>query len=152
MESYSTQKRCFLCRTAVELSSSDVNKNVCSFCPKSSATIYYCSPEHLSLHRGNSHKNRTYTEIICWPFCIETKPLIGRIMVATRDIRAGETILEEQPAVWGPNSISTAVCLECLNPPKILHLECNDKQDESTIHSINKCSKCRFPVCGREGK
>lgn len=187
MDSYNTQKRCFLCRTEVEISNSEGNKNVCSFCPPSSAAIYYCSSEHLSVHRGKCHQNRNRIsnaisgrvantqeanknlepktasseayngpeiDTICWPFCIETRPLIGRIMVATRDIRAGETILEEPPAVWGPNSKSTAVCLECLSsPPKILESECNNKQDEADdIRATNKCSKCQFPVCGNKCK
>ena len=56
------------------------------------------------------------SNLICWPFCIDTFPSVSRIMIATRDIRAGEIILEEMPAIWGPSNKSAAVCLGCLKP------------------------------------
>ena len=195
MESNNLEKRCFLCRTVVEIVSSGCKTNICTLCPPGSETIYYCSDEHLSVHRGKSHHNRIrkpsslvftnpllhYIDItspvnsnetgkilatscneneatngvkpntICWPFCIETRPTIGRIMVATRDIRAGETILEESPAVWGPNNKSSALCLECLKPAVKSDANNSEKQGHS-VSLITKCSKCRFPICGNECK
>ncbi len=37
---------------------------------------------------------------ICWPFRIENRPIVGKIMVASRDIKATEVVLEEFPAAW----------------------------------------------------
>ena len=185
MEVAATEKRCFLCRTLINSLDNELNKNICTFCPRDSETIYYCSDEHFSAHRGQSHQKprqkscapnskaisdvsekspSTSTENekvnsveptkICWPFRIETQPNIGRIMVATRDIRAGEIILEEMPAVWGPNNKSSAVCLECLRPAiKVTFTSVDDegKEDKGGI-SINTCSKCHFPICGDKCK
>jgi len=52
-------------------------------------------------------------------------------VVATRDIKAMEIILEDTPAVSGPTYESRAVCLECLGPV-----------DGSTL-----CSHCNLPLC-----
>ena len=40
-------------------------------------------------------------------------------MVASRNISATETILEEAAAIWGPNCKSRSVCLQCLRPQVI---------------------------------
>ena len=36
-----------------------------------------------------------------------------RFLVATRDIKAGEVIFEENPLAVGPNSVSTPQCIFC---------------------------------------
>ena len=183
MEVAATEKRCFLCRTLINSLDNELNKNICTFCPHDSEVIYYCSDEHLSVHRGQAHQKRSQKscaqnskmisdvkekststanenvnsvepDTICWPFRIDIQPNIGRIMVATRDIRAGEIILEEMPAVWGPNNKSAAVCLECLNPAfKLPDASVDEKVngDKGGI-LINTCSKCHFPICGAECK
>ena len=56
---------------------------------------------------------------MCWPFQIEQRPLVGNVMVASRNISATETILEEAAAIWGPNCKSRSVCLQCLRPQVI---------------------------------
>ena len=96
--------------------------------------------------------NAIEPDAVCWPFCIETRPSVGRIMMATRDIRAGETILEEAPAVWGPNDKSPAVCLGCLKPAVKVDSSNAETSNGNLPSTINKCSKCRFPVCGSECK
>ena len=185
MECEPKEIRCFLCRTLINLDNGNSESNTCSFCPKGSDKIYYCSEEHLSVHRGKihqkrdtkhhaqtakslpeneTHETREISEneavngvedtLTCWPFRIETKPEIGRIMVAIRDIRAGEIILEEMPAVWGPNNKSPAVCLNCLKPALKVQTKPNDDNSENEIEDIiiNTCSKCLFPICGKECK
>ena len=183
MEKSGLEKKCFLCRVEVKVNWNDGKHNVCNFCPAGSDSVYYCSVEHLSIHRGNSHQNlknkvafknapnsskdvdefksecceketanSIEPDFKCWPFCIETRQDVGRIMVATRDIRAGEVILEEAPAVWGPNSKSAAVCLECLKP--CITSVTTDEENLSDLSEISMktCSKCHFPVCGEECK
>ena len=58
-------------------------------------------------------------------------------MVATRDIKAMEIILEEdKPAVSGPMYESRPVCLECLGP----------------VDGSVTCDKCSLPLCGEACK
>ena len=172
MESKEKEKKCFLCRVTIEVDEDNCQKHICSYCPPDSDRIYYCSEKHLEVHRGkinfkrngnnlakaestqNVIVNGVTDNLTCWPFRIETKPEIGRIMVATRDIRAGEIILEEYPAVWGPNNKSAAVCLGCLKPALKIQLNKSGDEAEDTIKdiSINTCPKCCFPICGTECK
>ena len=106
---------------------------------------------------STNNENETPTEsnpnLICWPFYIDTLPTVGRVMIASRDIRAGEIILEEMPAIWGPNNKSPAVCLGCLKPTW-KSMEKNDvvENDEVVDTTLRTCSKCKFPVCGTECK
>lgn len=44
---------------------------------------------------------------------LSTSPALGRYVRASRDIRAGELLLCEQPAVVGPYWDSTLCCLNC---------------------------------------
>lgn len=63
-------------------------------------------------------------------------------MIATRDIKQGETILKEKPAVVGPRMASTAHCLSCgkkLSPTLI----------EENL-DYYKCPLCNWPMCGPE--
>ena len=62
-------------------------------------------------------------------------------MVAASDIPAGTTVLEEAPAVWGPNNKSLPVCLGCLKPTAAL--------GSNVIDEDKTCSKCRFPMCSK---
>ena len=72
-------------------------------------------------------------------------------MVATRDIKMGETILEEKPAVWGPNNKSYPLCLDCLQPVKFKEVSSGDGElKEKVVDSF--CSKCGFPVCNQKCK
>ena len=168
MELEENVKKCFLCRIEIKVNDGECQKNFCTYCPPDSDKIYYCNEEHLEVHRGKMHlkqdskssaqksssENGVDNNYTCWPFRIETKPEIGRIMVATRNIRAGEIILEEYPAVWGPNNKSAAVCLGCLKPALKVQIKNDENDTEDAINdvSINTCSKCRFPICGTECK
>lgn len=123
-------------------------------CAQTSINSLEAKENSASTSTGNDMVHSVEPDTICWPFRIDTRPNVGRIMVATRDIRAGEIILEEMPAVWGPNNKSAAVCLECLKPAFKLTDKSND---ENVDHNqggilINTCSKCHFPICGDECK
>lgn len=61
-------------------------------------------------------------------------------MIATRDIKQGEMILKEKPAVIGPKVACTPQCLSCgmkLEPNKV-----GDK------YEFYHCSSCYWPMCG----
>ena len=57
---------------------------------------------------------------------------VGRYLVATRDIEPLELIIEDEPAVFGPNHDTGPACMECLLPT-----------DGSFL-----CPKCSLPLCG----
>jgi hypothetical protein len=59
-------------------------------------------------------------------------------MVAKRDIKEGEVILREKPCIVGPKMTSQATCLGCL---KTIF--------PSNTGDFYKCSKCTWPMCGK---
>lgn len=65
------------------------------------------------------------------PYAVVESTELGRHWVATRDIAAGEVLLEERPLVVGPKAGSQSVCLACYAPT-----------------TGYKCSTCGWPVCG----
>ncbi|KAL0274822.1 UNVERIFIED_CONTAM: hypothetical protein PYX00_002854 [Menopon gallinae] len=100
------------------------SRYVCGGCK----TTNYCSKEHQKLHWKSGHKEQ------CKPiFRIEVNDVLGRHLVATRDIKAGELILQEPPLIVGPKAVSLPVCLGC-------HSVC---QPGSSV----ECDGCGFPLC-----
>ena len=72
------------------------------------------------------------------PYKIVKDETVGRHMVASRDIKAGETIMEDFPLTFGP-MVSSAVkplCLGCYRP-----LDRSSKID---------CDGCGWPLCSLE--
>lgn len=61
-------------------------------------------------------------------------------MVATRDIKQGEMILKEKPAVMGPRMACSPHCLSC--GLKLEPVQVNNKLD------FYKCTMCNWPMCG----
>jgi len=59
----------------------------------------------------------------------------GRYCVTTRDIKAGEVILEDTPVIVGPKPDSIITCLSCYSP----------LTDESSDN--NRCPVCKWPLC-----
>lgn len=59
---------------------------------------------------------------------VETNEVVGRHLVATKDIPQGQLILNESPFVCGPRQLSKPVCLGC-------HKELKDAS------SVVKCSR-----------
>jgi len=99
---------CFLCQ--------DLTDQSCPKCGLASCTT------HLSSHLLDN---------VCLPFTVLYKEGVGRYVVASRDIKASEVILEDTPAVLGPNYETEAVCLECLS-----------RVDGSVL-----CQLCNLPLC-----
>ncbi|XP_046688196.1 SET domain-containing protein SmydA-8-like [Homalodisca vitripennis] len=92
----------------------------CSACKM----VSYCSKEHQK-HHWPEHKTQ------CRPFEVRTSPELGRYLVATRDVAAGEVLYEEAPTVVGPKVVEPSpVCLGCLRPP-----------------GAARCESCGWPVC-----
>ncbi|XP_030387377.1 SET domain-containing protein SmydA-8 [Scaptodrosophila lebanonensis] len=102
-------------------------KNKCSNCNQ----VSYCSVQHQK-QDWRQHKAN------CHPFKIAENELLGRHLIATRNIKPYEIILKEAPLVRGPAQISAPVCLGCLNS-----IEPTD---------YIKCEMCGWPLCGKECK
>jgi len=100
--------QCFLCQIETEHS--------CPECGLASCT------SHLSSHLLDN---------VCLPFIVLYKEGVGRYVVASRDIKASEVILEDTPAALGPNYETEALCLECLS-----------RVDGSVL-----CHHCNLPLC-----
>ena len=98
--------------------------NPCSACGEASA----CSPEHLRLHRREEDGE-------CFPWKVEEREGVGRLMVTTRPIAAGEVIFREEPVVSGPSQTSNLLCLSCYSP---------------CAADGFRCPRCRFPMCNLE--
>lgn len=96
----------------------------CGGCQKAS----YCSKEHQRKD-WPSHRKK------CSPFKITHKPGYGRYLLATRDIKPGEIILEEMPVTAGPKQYTPPVCLGC---HKLVPL------------TGYRCKGCDWPMCGEE--
>lgn len=89
---------------------------------------WYCGKPHQRAHwTGGPHK------AVCRPYAVATSPELGRHWVASRDIAAGEVLLEERPMAVGPKAGSPApICLTCYAP----------------LDGRRSCSGCGWPVCG----
>lgn len=110
--------KCFLCLKPAELR--------CHWCQN----VHFCSAHHFrTYHRVRSK---------CWPFKViergEGKPRV----VASRDIRRGELIMEDRPTLLAPLPHSTPVCPCCLARLR----------DDDVLGNL--CEKCSLPLCGRE--
>merc|ERR1719180_546736 len=88
------KSECSLCQAPTSLS-----------CPACGVT---CCSLHLTAHRPAD---------VCLPFPVRVGEGVGRYVVATRDIKAGQVILEDRPACLGPCFDTEAVCVECLGRP-----------------------------------
>ncbi len=94
--------------------------------------VAYCSAKHQKSD-WKAHKLK------CCPFRLEKdaeKPELGRFVVAARDIKAGEVIIEEQPVTVGPKQFTVPVCLGCYR----------DLFEEDSVW----CSKCGWPLCSSD--
>jgi hypothetical protein len=61
---------------------------------------------------------------------------LGRHLIATRDLKVGEVILQEEPLVAGPSQVTPPVCLGCYS---LLTEEC-----------ATACPDCGWPVCSEK--
>jgi len=93
-----------------------------SYCPECNIP---CCSLHITAHRPRD---------VCMPFTVRVQEGLGRYVVATRDIAAMEVILEDTPAVLGPNYETEAVCVECLG----------------RVNGSVLCHLCNLPMCSEE--
>merc|ERR1711892_827721 len=104
---------CFLCGSPSSI--------VCPAC----SLVTACSSSHLSVHRPN---------LTCRPFLVKRNPVVGRHIVAARDIQPLETVLCEAPFCVGPSRERLPVCVECLK----------GVQD---VEGSTRCTGCSLPLC-----
>ena len=109
------ERICFFCHTTSD------KLEICAECEN----IYSC-PKHLKIHKPGEQ---------CLPFKVVIKKDIGRCVVATKNILAGEIVLEDKSAMVGP-ACTERVCLECLDP----------------ISADEKCTECQLPLCCKADK
>jgi len=64
-------------------------------------------------------------------YTIGKSDLVGRYMVAARDICPGEVVFTDQPAVVGPDNSAIPMCLVCYKK----------------LTGLYRCSRCNWPVC-----
>ncbi|XP_070506795.1 SET domain-containing protein SmydA-8-like [Chironomus tepperi] len=100
------------------------SKQKCSGCN----LVFYCSRDHQVADWKKGHKTN------CKCYDILCNDILGRYMVAKRDIKPGEIILREKPIVIGPKTISNVLCLGC---------------HQSLYGNYYNCSKCTWPLCGK---
>lgn len=121
----------------------------CSGCQ----AVVYCGKEHQKAH-WKSHKKTCkaiqVSQLLCTGYLtpssfgpllqLHDDPRLGRHFRATRDIHAGELILREKPLVMGPKINSVPICLGC---HQTLYVPIG-------VRNFYKCSKCHWPLCGKE--
>ena len=83
--------------------------------------------DHFLIHRPDN---------LCYPFIVKNGPGVGRFLVASRDIKPCELILRELPAVFGPYTPTSPLCLTCFT-----------KLDITTTYL---CPNCGLPFCKEE--
>ncbi|XP_064097940.1 uncharacterized protein LOC135209187 [Macrobrachium nipponense] len=86
---------------------------------------FYCKKECQKEHWKTGHKDQ------CRPYQVLQSPELGRYMVASRDLKAGDVILKEDPIVVGPKQITEPVCLGCYK----------------RVDGSYRCQKCHWPLC-----
>ncbi|CAD7014467.1 protein msta [Ceratitis capitata] len=69
------------------------------------------------------------------PYRIEKSSVLGRYLVANRDLKAGELLTIEEPLAIGPCVSADAVCLGCYMPVEL-------KETQFC------CEACKWPMCG----
>ena len=112
----------------------------CSLCGAPAPTrcagclrVAYCSADHQKKHWRREHRYRCSPYKIVAPAAQDDSAVAGRYVVATRDIKAGEVIFEEQPVTAGPKQFTPPVCLGCFDPV-----------DGSFV-----CPRCGWPMCSQ---
>lgn len=96
--------------------------------------------DNLSLEENGKPSNEKDDDVIVVeksdkPYRVAVSDIMGRYLVANKDLKAGDLIIEEQPLVVGPCAESQPVCLGC----HLDLLKCAKKQ--------YKCPNCGWPLC-----
>lgn len=109
------EPRCFMCDRVATIK-----------CPGCS-DVWFCCWTHGRIH---------YREEVgqCFPWRVDTLPVVGRVMRTTRPVKAGETLFMEEPIVHGPNQVGSPICLSCY----------------ASVSLDYFCDKCGYPMCDQE--
>lgn len=112
----SSTSTCPICNKAAD--------KLCSAC----RTVSYCSAEHQKQHWKKEHKHN------CRVWAVKTNDIMGRYVVAARDLPAGTIIMDEEALAYGPKQDTLPICLGC----------------HKRVDGKYFCSKCWFPMCSKE--
>jgi len=115
--------------TEVKDSKDASHLSLCFLCAKPAAgpcpvcgLVGVCGEEHQGVHRP---------EQFCFPFRVEQREGVGRLVVASRDIEPLELIMWDTAAAMGPRMGSPPVCLQCLK----------------AVDGSFRCEECNWPMC-----
>ncbi|XP_060804980.1 SET domain-containing protein SmydA-8 [Amyelois transitella] len=110
-----------------------INNNLCRVCltpteHKCSGCqeVNYCTREH---QKQDWKQHRTQ----CVPARVREDDTFGRYLEATREIKAGDIVIKENPLITGPTLMTPPVCLGCY---KLL-------EEDKTVDCVN----CGWPCC-----
>ncbi|CAG7721698.1 unnamed protein product, partial [Allacma fusca] len=116
----------------------EVMEPVCAVCGTkaphrcaSCQSISYCSAEHQKDHWKGHRK-------VCPHFRIVEDQILGKGFLATRDIKPGTVILEEEPVAVSPLESPMLSCLTC------------GLDNQRMMLFGRRCSRCKWPVCSLE--
>lgn len=86
---------------------------------------------HCSMRRCVNIVWLTIYKRCCFQVC--DNDVLGRHLVATRNMKTGEIVIKESPLLWGPSQVTGPVCLSCLK---------NISESDS-----EPCDRCGWPLC-----
>ncbi|KAG0719141.1 SET domain-containing protein SmydA-8, isoform B [Chionoecetes opilio] len=90
--------------------------------------IHYCGRDHQRRHWAHHRLH-------CRPYKELTHPKLGRYLVASRRLKAGQEVMEDLPLAFGPLPVSPLVCLGCHGP---------------VPEKLPRCPGCWWPLCSPE--
>ena len=92
---------------------------------KACSTASYCSPACQVKDTNNDHHQ-------CLPYTILHEDRCGRLLMASRDISAGEVLFNDIPGAVGPDNNPKPICLTCYKRLPGL---------------VYRCRHCSWPLC-----
>ncbi|KAF4518908.1 hypothetical protein B566_EDAN006746 [Ephemera danica] len=93
--------------------------------------VFYCTREHQKQDWSRGHKARCRKKENS--YAIHEDAVLGRYLVATRDINAGEVIIREVPIIEAPAQFTPPVCVICY--------------ESLTPDNARACDRCGWPSC-----
>ena len=103
----------------------------CFLCPSVSTTeCPHCdlNINHCQAHQGYHRPPHSST---CCPYLVSEVSGVGRVVMAVRDVRAGDELWREEEMVVGPSTRVPPVCLGC----------------GRRVSGLVRCPGCGWPLC-----